>query len=246
MPQLIYTRYAAWYRLLDPLEDHREEGASFARMLHEGVSGEAKTLLELGSGAGNCAHYMKPFFDRVTLTDLSPAMLELSRQINPECEHLQGDMRTLRLERRFDAVIAQDAVTYMSTEKDLRDVAQTIFEHLRPGGAALVSPDCTRESRGEASEYHSRDDGAYSLRGVEWMHDPDPDDTVYTVDYALLLRHKGKVEMVHDRHLEGLFSLEDWTRTFTDAGFRVWWERHIEAEEIGPPFSPVVMLCRRD
>jgi len=43
-------------------------------------------------------------------------MLELSRTINPEAEHILGDMRTLRLGRTFDAVLIHDAICYMTTE----------------------------------------------------------------------------------------------------------------------------------
>ena len=47
-----------------------------------------------------------------TLSDLSPQMLSLSRTLNPGCEHVLGDMRTLRLGRTFDAVFVHDAVMY--------------------------------------------------------------------------------------------------------------------------------------
>jgi hypothetical protein len=40
----------------------------------------------------------------MTLVDLSEEMLVVSRQLNPECQHHQGDMRTVRLGRTFDAV----------------------------------------------------------------------------------------------------------------------------------------------
>jgi ubiquinone/menaquinone biosynthesis C-methylase UbiE len=69
------------------------------------------SVLELGSGGGNNAfHYkhwvpnVKHWVPNVTLTDPSPGMLALSRTINAECEHVGGDMRTLRLGRAFDAV----------------------------------------------------------------------------------------------------------------------------------------------
>ena len=76
--------------------------------------GEATTLLELGSGGGNNASHLKHRFE-CTLTDLSPEMLALSRTLNPECEHIEGDMRTLRLERTFDAVFVHDAIAYITT-----------------------------------------------------------------------------------------------------------------------------------
>ena len=48
----------------------------------------------------------------------------------------KGDLRTLRLGRSFDAVLVHDAVMYMTSERDLRSMAVTAFQHTRPGGAA--------------------------------------------------------------------------------------------------------------
>jgi len=41
-------------------------------------------------------------------------MLALSMTVNPECEHIEGDMRTLRLGHTFDAVFLHDAVMYLT------------------------------------------------------------------------------------------------------------------------------------
>ena len=72
----------------------------------------------------------------------------LSRTLNPGCEHVLGDMRTLRLGRTFDAVFAHDAVMYMATEDALRACMGTAFAHTRPGGVAVFVPDFTRETFG--------------------------------------------------------------------------------------------------
>ena len=51
--------------------------------------------------------------------------------------------------------------------------------------------------------------------------DPDPEDSTYLVDYAYLLREPdGSVEVVHDRHVEGLFARAEWLRFLSDAGFK--------------------------
>ncbi len=76
-------------------------------------------VLELGSGGGHNASYLKASLD-MTLVDLSDEMLDVSRRLNPECEHLRGDMRSLRLGRRFDAVFIHDAIDYMRTEGELQ------------------------------------------------------------------------------------------------------------------------------
>src|SRR5690606_23195304 len=104
-----------------------------------------QTVLELGSGGGNNASFMKRHF-KMTLADLSPQMLAVSRALNPECEHVQGDMRELRLGRVFDAVIVHDAICYMATRADLLRAMQTAAARCKPGGALLPCPDETAES----------------------------------------------------------------------------------------------------
>ena len=118
--------------------------AIYQKILLEACQPPCQSLLELGSGGGNNASYLKQRFGMV-LVDRSPGMLDVSRQLNPECEHHQGDMRSVRLEREFDAVFVHDAVAYMTSEADLRRAIDTAYVHCRPGGAALFAPDHVRE-----------------------------------------------------------------------------------------------------
>jgi SAM-dependent methyltransferase len=155
----------------------------------------------------------------MTLSDVSPGMLAHSRALNPECEHVEGDMRWLRLGREFDVVFVHDAVCYMTTEDDLRAAIATAFVHCRPGGAALFAPDHTRENFRESTDHGGHDGKGRSARFLEWTRDPDPTDTQYTVDYAFMLDDGGDVRVVHDRHIEGLFSRDQWLRWLAEAGF---------------------------
>ncbi len=72
--------------------DYEEEAAFYERVLIESCDGECRHVLELGSGGGNNASHMKKRFTMV-LADRSPRMLAVSRALNPECEHVEGDMR---------------------------------------------------------------------------------------------------------------------------------------------------------
>lgn len=183
------------------------------------VDGEAATLLELGSGGGNNASYLKHRFE-CTLTDLSPEMLELSRLLNPECEHLEGDMRTLRLGRMFDAVFVHDAISYMTTEDDLRAAIATAAAHARPGGVVVLTPDETLERHRPGTETGGHDDeSGRSLRYLMWTHEPDPSASTYEVDFAVLLREQNKSTRIeHDRHLLGVFPEATWLRLVGEAG----------------------------
>jgi trans-aconitate methyltransferase len=156
----------------------------------------------------------------MTLTDLSPAMLEQSRKINPECEHVAGDMRSIRLGREFDAVFIHDAVCYLTSPEDLIACMKTAFTHCKPGGVVLFMPDTVRE-RFRPSIHHGGHDGdARSMRHLEWTFDPDPSDTTYTVDFVYMFREgNGPVRVEHDTHVLGLFSREEWLNWLRDAGF---------------------------
>jgi SAM-dependent methyltransferase len=176
-------------------------------------------VLELGSGGGNNASHFKARFEMV-LVEPSAGMLAVSRALNPECEHVQGDMRSVRLGRQFDAVFVHDAVAYMATEADLRLAIETAFVHCRPGGAALFAPDAIRETYQPSTDHGGHDDETRGLRYLSWTWDPDPSDTTYLTDYAYLLRMPdGTMRAEHDRHVEGLFSRADWLRLLSDAGF---------------------------
>lgn len=216
----LYRDLVPWYYLVDPTEDHRDEAAAYQAALERAASPPPETLLELGAGAGNNAFFFKRRF-RCTLTDLSEEMLALSRELNPECEHILGDMRTLRLGRTFDAVMVHDAVCYMTTEAELLDVARTAFAHTRPGGAAVFAPDYVRETFHETTNLIETTVGTRALRGLEWAWDPDPSDDTYRVEYAFVLRDGEEVNVVHDRHVEGLFPRATWVRLLESAGYEV-------------------------
>ena len=217
---LLYNQLAAWWPLLSAPADYAEEAAFYAAQLVAAGTAPARTLLELGSGGGNNASHMKKHF-RMTLVDLSPGMLAVSRDLNPDCEHLEGDMRTVRLGRQFDRVFIHDAIVYMTTIDDLRRAIETAYIHCRPGGAVLFAPDHVKENFRPGTDHGGEDDGSRGLRYLEWTWDPNPTDTTYTVDYACLLRESsGAVHVEHDRHTEGLFSRDEWMQLIADVGFQ--------------------------
>lgn len=215
----MYGDLASWWPLLSPPEEYEEEAGIYQRLLLEACRRPARTLLELGSGGGNNASHLKARF-ALTLVDPAPGMLAHSRLLNPECEHIEGDMRTLRLDRRFDCVFIHDAIAYMTTLADLRRALETAFFHCEPGGAALFAPDCVRETFRPVTDCGGHDGPGRAMRYLEWTWDPDPADQIYTVEYGFLLREPdGTVTAHHDRHVEGLFARADWLRLIADVGF---------------------------
>jgi SAM-dependent methyltransferase len=216
----LYTELAKWWPLVSAVQDYVEEAAFFGARFQEAGLAPAPTLLELGCGGGNNAYFLKKLFAQVTLTDLSADMLAVSQALNPECEHIQGDMRSLRLGRQFDAVFIHDAIMYMTSVEDLRRALETAAVHCKPGGAAVFVPDCVRETFQPASNAHGLDGQGRSIRYLEWAYDPDEGDNQYLVEFAYLLREDGQpLVCEHETQRFGLFARGEWLRLLDEVGF---------------------------
>jgi SAM-dependent methyltransferase len=215
----LYDNLADWWPVISPPSEYAEEAALYVQMIRASARRPVREVLELGSGGGNNASHMKSSFT-MTLVEPADGMREISRKLNPACTHLPGDMRSVRLERTFDAVFIHDAVMYMTTESDLRAALQTVASHIAPGGVALVAPDAMAESFSESTEHGGgEDEGGRRARYLEWTLPPDPGETTYTVHYVFLLREPdGRMRLAHDVHHEGLFPRATWLRLFDEVG----------------------------
>lgn len=217
----MYNELAIWWPLLSPPEEYADEAAFWTDIFSKAPLPAQPTLLELGCGGGNNASHLKSHFAQVTLTDLSPQMLAVSRALNPECEHFAGDMRAIRLERKFDAIFIHDAIDYMLTLQDLQQVIETAFIHCQAGGVALLAPDYVRETFEAATDHGGVDGDNRGLRYLEWTYDPDPTDTTYTVDYVYVLREGTQtVQVEHEQHTCGVFPRATWLQLLREGGFQ--------------------------
>ena len=167
MSARFYQELSEWWPLFSPPQHYVEEVDDFLRRLAPLPPPGTRTLLELGSGGGSFASHLKRQFT-LTLTDLSEGMLAQSRAVNPNAEHIAGDMRTLRLGREFDYVLVHDAVCYMTEQRDLQAAIDTAAIHCKHGGTVIVLPDFVKETFRPATDNGGEDapDGRGFLRGI--------------------------------------------------------------------------------
>ena len=187
---LMYEQLADWFGLLTPPSDYTDEAEELLGLLREHARIPIESALELGSGGGHLASHLTGRL-QMTLTDISPAMLAVNRRLNPGAEQLEGDMRTLRLGRTFDAVITHDAIVYMTTEADLRAALLTAWTHLQPGGVAVFLPDWVRDGYHPHTEHGGSDEGRRGLRYLEWDRGIEPDGHTVKTDYVIVTRDGG-------------------------------------------------------
>jgi hypothetical protein len=142
-------------------------------------------------------------------------------------------MRTFSLQRTFEAVLVDDAISYMASRTDLRAALGTAWMHLSPGGVMVVGPDDTRET---FIQNHTvvtpaagkRESVNVEVVFVENSYDPNPDDDHYEGTMVYMIREDGRLRVEMDHHILGLFALEVWRETLAEVGFRVHEEMYVE------------------
>ena len=216
----LYTDLADWWYLLSAPEDYKEEAEFFWKTINLGCDFIPQTVLELGSGGGNNAFHMKKHYE-MTLVDLANEMLDQSRILNPECEHIQGDMRDVRLNRSFDAVFIHDAIVYMSNELDLEKAVETAFAHCKSGGVGLFVPDYVLETFKPSTHHGGNDGEKRGMRYLEWTYVDSTCDSEYWTEFIFVSKKENNDSKIdHIKSKMSLFPEAVWKRILEKSGFK--------------------------
>jgi SAM-dependent methyltransferase len=215
----LYAELAGWWPVISPPAEYADDGAVI-NAIFSSAAGPVRTVLDLGSGGGHVALHVKQGRS-MTLVDKSADMLEVSLRLNPDCEHVQGDMQTIRLGREFDAVLVHDAIDYVTSQDDLGRVIRTAFAHCRPGGLAVFAPDHTAETfRAGKGGGGGHDATGRQASFRERTSDPVPGDDWILAEYEFTLRDAdGAVQVVPEAHRLGSFRRDTWLTQLRAAGF---------------------------
>ena len=204
--------------LADPA-DYRDEVNVYIELINSTAVTPVNTVLHLGCGAGGFDVYFKKHYT-VSGVDISTGMLDKAKVTNPEVEYIEGDMRSVRLNRKFDCVVIPDSIDYMLTLDDLNQAIQTAALHLNPGGVLLIvcKPEETFHNNnfaytGEKGETH------VTLFENNYINPYVPN--TYEITLLYLIRHKGKLSTYMEESKAGLFPRKTWDVVLKDAGFNM-------------------------
>ena len=215
----MYDEFAHLWPLIGPPEEYATEAMYWRAAVRDKLGPGRHEVLELGVGGGSNLHHMTRDFN-FTAVDLSEKMLAHSIRLNPDVEHHVGDMRSVRLGRKFDVVMIGDALAYLTTEADLTDTFATARSHLEHGGVFVLAPDWFREDFVSPRVFNAtRREGAVELTWVEYAHDPDPSDTLMESVFVYFIDDSDGLRVETDRHVMGLFPRRRWIELLELAGF---------------------------
>ncbi len=137
MPKLkLYSELAKIYdQLYLKIFDYKEDAEFVDSVLKRY---QIKEFLELGCGSGHLAQLLVRKGYKMTGVDLHEEMLQIAREQLPEVNFVQQDIRKLKFDRMFNAVIAMGRMfTYMTTNEDVDQSISSIAGYLNSGGIFL-------------------------------------------------------------------------------------------------------------
>ena len=155
-----------------------------------------RSLLDLGCGTGRHSVELSRRGYEVVGVDLSEGMLERARRraISDgagSTTFVRGDIQTVQLDRRFDAVLSMFAVVgYQISDAAVRSTLANVRRHLEPGGVFVFDvwygPAVVAVGPSERVKVVATEDGEIERKALGSL---EPDGHVCSVKYGLT-RHR--------------------------------------------------------
>jgi SAM-dependent methyltransferase len=135
-----FRELAEYYDAINDWKDYRGESERLETIARRFGRRGRTTWLDVACGTGRHLEYLSRRHPTVGV-DSSREMLRFARRRLPGVRLVPGDMRTFRLDRRFDVVSCLfSAIGHLRTEEDVRKTFANFARHLNPGGVTIVEP----------------------------------------------------------------------------------------------------------
>jgi len=134
-----FGKCSDYYDLIYSQKDYRAEVSCLIELIRTYSGRHVKSILDLGCGTGGHAFLLAERGYEVTGVDKSDSMLAIAREkgegSQAQLEFINGDIRNVRLERKFDAVISMFAVMgYQTTNDDFERTLRNSSKYLKKNG----------------------------------------------------------------------------------------------------------------
>lgn len=203
-------------------KDYRAESAVVAKHIRSRFPA-ASSLLDVGCGTGgHLAHFAEEFTEARGI-DLSDGMLEVARRNMPGIPVERGDMRSFRLDGRFDAIACLfAAIGNLTGTDELAETLASFARHLVPGGVAVLEPwwfpeNFTPDHVGGSVVTH----GGMTVARVSHTTLHETRDASRMDVHYLVARPGQDVRHFSDTHVMALYSRAQYEAAFTEAGLTV-------------------------
>jgi ubiquinone/menaquinone biosynthesis C-methylase UbiE len=135
-----FHELAEYYDPLNDQKDYRGESERLETIARRFGRPGRTAWLDVACGTGRHLEVLGRTHPTVGV-DGSREMLRIAQRRVPGVRLVVGDMRTFRLNRRFDVVSCLfSAIGHLRRKEDVRKAFANFARHLKPGGVAIVEP----------------------------------------------------------------------------------------------------------
>ena len=222
----VFSDYSRCYDLLYAEKDYEAEASYVVRYIRS-IKPDSSSILDLGCGTGRHARCFASHGFNVHGVDLSPQMIEIARNEQTESPGTTfevGDVRLVRLARKFDCVLSLfHVMSYQIDNQDIRNAFCTASEHTVPGGAfifdcwygpgVLTDPPTTRVKRAFSDHLNVMRIAEPTVCSLE---------NVVQVDYSLRLEQNDppNEKWIYESHRMRYWFVPEVKQMLHEAGFR--------------------------
>jgi SAM-dependent methyltransferase len=216
----MYDQSARYYDAIYAQKNYAAETAKLRALIAAHRQDPARTLLDVACGSGRHLAELRPWFD-IEGVDVSAGLLELARDRLPGVKFHQADMRSFRLDTRYDVVTCLfSAIGYMTTPQDLDAAIANMARHVAPGGLLIIEPwwppdnwILDGEPRAQFADGPDYKIARMSISAREG--------DIAILDFHFLVGSREGFTYFREEHRLGLFTADQHLAAFRDAGLEV-------------------------
>lgn len=214
----LFQRLAKYYDKIYKWKEYQKE-VEFIESLFKKFRGKVKHILDVACGTGNHAALLKERGYSILGVDINEEMLEIARQKVKDVEFIEGDMRQLKIGKKFDAVLCLfSSIAYNPSYGELEQTLKNFYYHLKEDGILVFDNAFWKETfvRGH-STVNTVDEE--NLKLARFSNSQVTEKNLKIV-FTYLIKENERLDFDIDEHVLGILEIKKVKKLMEKLGFR--------------------------
>ncbi|MGB7969989.1 MAG: class I SAM-dependent methyltransferase [Methanobacterium sp.] len=214
----LYEKYAAYYDKIYSYVDYEGESKFINWAVNEHKTSSGVELLDVACGTGSHALILKNDFN-ITGLDINENMLKIAREKVVEANFVQGDMKKLEINVKFDVIICIfSAIHYNTNYKELECTLKNFYNHMKNGGILIY--DLSFNTDNWIEGIVSVDTVAEDKLKIARICQSRLENGIFNANFVFLVKDNDKFDFDIDEHRLGVFEIDKVNKIMEKVGFK--------------------------
>ncbi len=214
----LYKKFAVYYDKIYEHVDYAGESEFINWAVKEHKTSSGFELMDVACGTGSHAEILKNNFT-VTGVDINENMLKIARDKIPEADFINGNMKDLDLEAKFDVVICIfSAIHYNTNYSELEGTITNFYNHMKDGGVLIYDLSFNTENWIEGLV--SVDTVVEDQLKIARICQSRLKSGIFNANFVFLVKDNGEFDFDIDEHELGVFEIDKVSKLMNKVGFK--------------------------